>query len=363
MDGQMDKLKGLYDNALIPAGDIKNLDVDVIGTILHDDSLMAALVSRGQYTEYRKLFFKARFENPMTGKKESLWPERWTVEELNEMERLKPEAFAKEMQGDPSSGSLETIRREDFRQWNIVENQAVLYDQDGVVSSRWKLTDCKAAVGIDLAWEEKKGNDFAAIVPGLVTPDNQLLVDTYICKKGLRPDEFERIIFDMDKRYSAMTGKRVCFGFEKAMLEKLMKWFLKEAMKRTGAYLWFKDIQWGTTDKVARIMYRIANRYSQHSVFHRRGMGDLENQLIRLRSAAHDDIADALAMLPEMLIYASIAEKEKPKEDLFRFLQKNTHQWKMKEQRNSKYIFGSKNKGSVIDAKIGLVATHSGIGL
>jgi hypothetical protein len=355
-------LRELFDNALIPAGDVKNLDVDIIGTILHDDSLMRHLVSVDEYTEYRKLFFKARYENKVTGFRESLWPERWTVSDLDEMERLRPETFAKEMQGDPSSGSLETIQREDFRLWSIQEGQAVLYDSDGSVVSRWRLTDCKAAVGIDLAWEEKKANDFAAVVPGLVTPANDLLVDTYIFKRGLRPDEFEQIIFDMDARYGAMTGKRVCFGFEKAMLEKLMKWFLKEAMKRTGKWLWFKDIAWGTTDKVARIMYRLANRYAQHSVYHRRGMGELENQLIRLRSTAHNDLADALGMLPEMLSYASVVAKEKPKEDLFRFLQRQTPMGRIRTQRTSRYIFGQKNLGSPVEASVGLVATEKGIG-
>ena len=282
-------LRDLYKDVIKYCGD-KATEVDIVGTILHDDSLIARMMSSTDYRKYRKLFFPAKFKAEDTGEYESIWPEKWSIEELNEMEKEDPESFAKEMQGDPSSGSLETIRREDFRQWNIVEGQAVLYDDMGGVSARWNLRDCRAAVGIDLAWEDKKANDFAAIVPGLITPANDLLVDTYLNKKGLRPDEFEKIIFDMDARYSAMTGKRVCFGFEKAMLEKLMKWFLKEAMKRTGVFLQFKDISWGTTDKVARIMYRMANRYSQHSVYHRRGMGDLENQLIRLRSAAHDDL-------------------------------------------------------------------------
>ena len=38
-------------------------------------------------------------------------------------------------------------------------------------------------------------SDFAAIVPALITPANDLLVDDYICKRGLRPDEFEEILF------------------------------------------------------------------------------------------------------------------------------------------------------------------------
>lgn len=335
-------LKDLYDNALIPAGDIKSLSVDIVGTILHDDSLMADLVSLDKYTHYRKLFFKARFKNGVTGEDESLWSERWSVEDLNRMEREKPETFAKEMQGDPSSGTLETIRREDFRYWRMEEGQAVLYGEDGEITSRWRLTDCRAAVGLDLAWEENKSSDFAAIVPGLVTPANDLLVDDYICKRGLRPDEFEEIVFSINERYEKITGKRVQFGFEKAKLEKVMKWFLEEAMKRRGKYLWFKDIAWGTYDKVERIMFRMANRYSQHSVYHKKGMGDLENQLIRLRSVAHDDLADAVAMLPDMLYYASNVKKQIEPKDRFMELRKHTPLYR--ERNKTKYIFGSKSK-------------------
>lgn len=342
-------LKDLFDNALIPAGDTKNLSVDIVGTILHDDSLMAELVSRDKYKQYRKLFFKARFENPVSKVRESLWPERWSVDELDKMEREKPEMFAKEMQGDPSSGSLETIRREDFRYWEILESSAVLYNDSGGIVSRWSLKDCRAGVGIDLAWEEKKGNDFAAIVPGLITPGNDLLVDTYICKKGLRPDEFEQIVFDMNARYEALTGKRVCFGFEKAKLEKVMKWFLQEAMKRTNKWLWFKDINWGTQDKISRIMFRVANRYAQHSIYHKKGMGDLENQLIRLRSAAHDDLADALGMLPEMLAYAPVKAKAEALKDNFGFWRKQTSVYR--ESRRDGFVFGAGNRPSVIPTR------------
>ena len=41
--------------------------VDVIGTILHDDSLMAEMMSKDKYTNYRKMFFKARFNNSVSG--------------------------------------------------------------------------------------------------------------------------------------------------------------------------------------------------------------------------------------------------------------------------------------------------------
>ena len=345
-------LKELFDDALIPSGDVDTMEVDVIGTILHDDSLMAEMMSKDKYTNYRKMFFKARFNNSVSGEVESLWPERWTVEELNEMERLKPETFAKEMQGDPSSGSLETISRDDFRAWRIEEGQAVLFGRDGEVLHRWSLKDCRAAVGIDLAWEDKKTSDFAAIVPALITPANDLLVDDYICKRGLRPDEFEEILFNMNDKYERLTGKRVQFGFEKAKLEKVMKWFIREAMRRRNKFLWFRDIEWGTRDKIERIMFRIANRYAQHSVYHKKGMGDLENQLIRLKSSAHDDLADALAMIPEMLRNAPIKEKPKQPEDMFKFLQKQTVGYREKNKEN--YIFGIKARPIIFPVKQGL---------
>ncbi len=343
-----DELEKQFNEVLNYAGEAGETRIIVIGTVLHDDSLLAKMLSRDKYSRFKKLFYKARNGDS------SLWPEKWSVEDLNQMEKDDPVGFAKEMQGDPSSGSLETIRREDFRYWRSEEGQAVLYGGEGEVISRWRLTECKAAIGIDLAWENKQASDFAAIVPGLVTPANDLLVDDYICKKGLRPDEFEEIIFSMNDRYEKLTGKRVCFGFEKAKLEKVMKWFLQEAMKRRGKYLWFKDINWGTQDKVARIMFRLANRYSQHSVYHKRGMGDLENQLIRLRSVAHDDLADALGMIPEMLSFAPIKQKVAQPDDMFKFLQKQTSTYRASAQRTSKYIFGAKQKESPINAKIGI---------
>lgn len=355
-------LKDLFDDALIKAGDKKLVDVDVIGTILHDDSLMAELVSKDNYTNYRKLFFKARYENKVSGDKESLWNEKWTVEELDEMERLKPASFAKEMQGDPSSGNMETVQREDFRYWDIIENNIVMYNTDNSIYARWSFKDCKAGIGVDLAWEEKQNNDFSAFMPGLVTPQNDLLFDYYINKKGLKPDKWEEICFNLCARYENLTGKRVPIGLEKSKLEKVMQWFLKEAMRRRNKWLWFKSISWGGKDKVERFISRLANRYAQHTIFHRRGMGEYENQAIRIRSAKHDDLCDCAGGLVEMLAFAPLKTKEKPKEDVFKFLQHQTSGWRGKNMRTSKYIFGAKERPSVIDAKVGLVATAKGVG-
>lgn len=340
------ELEKQFNEVLNYAGEQGETRIIVIGTVLHDDSLLAKMLAVDKYRRFKKLFYRARTDGV------SLWPQKWSLEDLNEMEAEDPVGFAKEMQGDPSSGSLETIRREDFRRWSIVNNEVVLYESDSTVIRRWSIKDCKAAIAVDLAWETDKASDFSAIMPGLVTPANDLLIDSYIIRRGLRPDELEEIIFAMSERYELLTGKRVQIGFEKAKLEKVMKWFLQEAQRRRNKWLWLKDINWGGKDKVERILSRLGNRYAQHSVYHRSGMGELENQLIRLRSVAHDDLADCAGMLPEMLAYAPSVKKPEQTEDRFEFFRRQTFKWR--EKSKSSYVFG-------IGQRPGTIRTVQGI--
>ena len=157
----------------------------------------------------------------------------------------------------------------------------------------------------------------------------------------MRPNEWEDLAFGLSARYEALTGKRVAIGIEKAKYEKVMKWFLREAQKRRNSWLWFKNVTWGTTDKIERIITRLGNRYANHSVFHRKGMGALENQLVRLRSTPHDDIADAAAMLPEILSFAPARRKGVKPDDRFEQARRETSLWKEKEKRSRPFVFGA----------------------
>jgi hypothetical protein len=66
-------LEELYNNALVPAGDAELCKHIAIGTILHDDCLMAKLVSPNHYPEYRKLFYRALYKDREKGHCRSLW--------------------------------------------------------------------------------------------------------------------------------------------------------------------------------------------------------------------------------------------------------------------------------------------------
>jgi hypothetical protein len=310
------ELQNNVDEALIPAGEAGKCQFIWIGTILHDDSQLAKMVMHAEiYPEYKKLFYAAHLD-PDGPNEKSLWPEKWTVEQLKELRRDKPLVYAKEYQNDPVAGIAGVFQQRDFRYWRVVDDQYELMDEGGNVRNRGDMRWCKAAIACDLAWEAKRQADFCVIMPGYLTPNSDLLIGDYIARKGIRPNEIEEIIFSMVAKLQAETGGSVPIGMEKAKLEKVIRWMLREAMRRRNRPLLLKDLIWDT-DKIGRIETRLQSRYSQHMIYHLHGQGELEHQLLRFPSAAHDDLPDAEQGLVQLLQYPKKPKQAKPEMDLF----------------------------------------------
>jgi len=341
-------LKFLYDDALIPAGDYSKLCVFAIGTLLHHDSLIARLVSSDEYKEYRKLFFMALYRDE-NGNEASLWPDKWTVADLKKMRDEKPSTFAKEMQGNPTSGYMRRFDKVDFRYWKHENNGYVCYDEENKVVARGSFKECRGAIGCDLAWEEKRQSDDSVIMPGFLTPDNMLLIDDYICEKGMRPNQLEEILFNMEKRMKELTGDIVPIGFEKAKLEKVARWFLRQACKRRNYYLNLRNIPWAT-DKVERIITRLQPRYKMHVVFHKRGMGKLEQQLVQFPEGVHDDLPDAEQMVSYMLTFPKGKKKAVVEDSAFDKLRNFAIASKF--PRHPDFAYGQKKYRSPVEAII-----------
>ncbi len=325
------ELQEVFDDAVEPAVDREVGQIIFIGTVLHDDSLIRKVTSKDYYIDFKKLFYRARWNN------ESLWNEKWSLEDLAKIEAGNPEKFAKEYQNDPISGARRSFYKEDFRYWSILNNQAVLYNKEGGVAKSYDLRDCKAGIGCDLAWEEKRQNDFTVIMPGLLTPDDEVLIDEFVCKKGLKPDRFEDIIFPMVGKYEKMTGGIVEIAFEKAKHEKIMKWLLAKAMPKRKKYLIIKDLKW-ESDKITRIITALQPRYVNHTIYHRHGMGELEYELMRLPDGVHDDRSDAAQSLVRILKYPKRKKKTPDHDDQFEWLLKRERAKKT----NSPYVYGHK---------------------
>lgn len=292
-------LQEVYDEALIPAGERGVVQIINVGTILHDDCQMAKLISRNHYPEFKKMIYRAHLD---IGKptERSLWPQKWSVEDLHKLMKEKPNVYAKEMQNDPVAGLNVRFAKADFRYWRQEGADAVLLDINLQPVSKIPLKSCKAAVSCDLAWSEKKDADYCVLLPGLLTPESDILISDYVARKGIRPDDFVEQLFIMVERLERATGSHVPVGFEKSMLENVTQFLLKREMKKRGKFLVTKELVWDN-DKQKRIEIRLQPRYAQHVIFHKQGMGDLEHQLERFPSGAHDDIIDAEQGLVQLL--------------------------------------------------------------
>ncbi len=191
------------------------------------------------------------------------------------------------------------------------------------------------------AWEEKRESDYSVVIPAFLTPQSDILVDDYICKKGMRPHEMEEILFSMETRLRSLTKTTIYIGWEKAKLEKVMQFLMKQAMRRRNHYLMFKPLIWDT-DKVQRVLTRLEPRYAQHTLYHRRNMGELEHQLLRFPSGTHDDLPDALQGIVQLLQYPRLKKKIiETKDDEFEWWRKQA--LNLNKPPKKRYVFGRKN--------------------
>ena len=243
----------------------------------------------------------------------SLWPAKWTVKDLQKMQKEDPITFAKEYQNDPRERLNASFKSEDFRYWKQEGSRYILLDEENKTIKEGNLYDCRGAIANDLAWSDKRGADRNAMVPGFLTPDSDILIAPYRHETGLRPDEVADWLFAQEAHMREVTDKSVLIGFEKAMLEKVVQWFLSREMKRRNHFLSTRVLQWDG-DKTRRIEVRLQARYRAHSIYHREGMGDLEDQLVQFPDAAHDDLPDAVQGLVQLLTSVSAPLVKKVRE-------------------------------------------------
>jgi hypothetical protein len=321
------QLQALFDEALVPAGEKGRCKYVIVGTIMHDDALLAKLVSLDHYPEFVKLFYQAIDKN-----NESLWDDKWTVDELLHIKRNKPDVFAKEYMNDPAQGGEARFHKEDFRYWRTEGEKYLCLSTEGEIISAGYLSDCKAAISCDLAWSEKRTADNTVILSGFLTPDNYILLDHYIARKGMRPHEICGLIFDTEERLAKITNQSVPIGFEKAMLEKVTQYILKQEMKERNHFLLTKELKWDT-DKIGRIETRLQPRYAQHSIYHKRDMGELEYELLRFPSGIHDDIIDCEQGLVQLLKFPKQRKSAPPEEDKFMWWRKQAMRMRQPEKR------------------------------
>ncbi len=302
-----EKLKNWFFNAVIPAVNPNNFEIDFIGTPIHQDALLINLLEgRGDDDFFKQYEFKfiqlpaaevltagmirGNDDTPLI----SAWSDRFTAKFLRTMYGL----YA-------SQHKTPSFWQEFMLQ--IAPKENLLFDTSKL--RRYRAEDIKKQLGkltyyisVDLAISERSTADYTVLVVVGVNDNNDwFLIDGFM-QRGIKPDDTIDKIFQYVKMYRPYS-----VVLEKVAFQTSMKTFIEREMTLRGIYF--------SVDMVSRPQHKNSKLSVIKSLQPIVNMGKLwipekylqtlTEELINEMSmitddkilAKHDDVIDAIAQL------------------------------------------------------------------
>lgn len=203
-----------------------------------------------------------------------LWGDHYTLQGLEETKMaIGSYEFASQYQQNPVNRETQLFKPELFKYISYKEIQE-------------KPTSCY--ITIDSALSKKKNSDNTGVCINWVDSDNVWNLKAYKIK--VDPNELIQLILDLHSTY-----KPVAIGLEETVMTQAIDPFLSVEMLKRNIHPNVVPLKHGGVNKKTRIE-GLYPRYERAHIRHIEGMcGDLENELVRFPSAAHDDVSDATA--------------------------------------------------------------------
>lgn len=292
------KLKNWLKKGVLPALSPDG-EVIVVGTVLHTDSLLNNILERkDEFTSWNILRYKALNEG------ESLWPDRFSVEELTRMrddptyERyMGPVAFSQEMQNEPINEEDQIIKPEWLQVEYSLQQELNKFKQehpetdDDMVLANWLANTFRSIrSAVDPAISEKTSADYWAMVTtGIRKEDGHIFVLDIVRLRESDPIRQVNIVLDQFQQWRDDRIKIESVAYQKG---------LYQLIKRIGAERGiYPPIQAFTPDrdKVRRAIMHSANFAG--GLVHLRTDHPLaavfKEEIMQFPQGTHDDMFDA----------------------------------------------------------------------
>lgn len=244
-------------------------DNDLVGRILEEQKL-----SSGEEWEVITLPAIAEDDEEFRKEGEALWADHYTLKNL-EQTRLDigNYEFASQYQQNPVNRETQIFKPELFRYIPLEEVKN-------------KITSCY--VTIDSALSKKKNSDNTGVCINWVDGDNVWYLKAYTVK--VDPTQLIQLIFDLHSVY-----KPIAIGLEETTMTQAIDPFLTVEMAKKNVFPNVVPLKHGGVNKEIRIK-GLLPRYERGHIYHINGLcNDLEKELVRFPSSAHDDCMDATA--------------------------------------------------------------------
>ena len=239
-----EKFRDWFYNTLIPLGSKRCL-FRVVGTILHEDSLLASFmpnaiqdpevhiealrISTPKIRAWLGVLYRAHpeFDDFST----LLWPEQWSKERLLETQQAYldqgyPEGYAQEYLNNPIASTRAYFREEDFLFLDPAEASAVTKQPEHYY------------IGVDMAISKASRRAYTAMVVGGLAADGVLRIREVI-RERLASDEIVDYLFILHEKYVRLSpdSTEPIFLIEKENISKAIGPFLERTMRETDTYL------------------------------------------------------------------------------------------------------------------------------
>lgn len=264
--------------------------VVLVQTRWHEGDLAGRLVQAGEDggDKWEVLSLPAvAGEHDDLGRKpgETLWPERWEVEDPDFYEATKralgPYFWSALYQQTPTPDEGGIFARQYFRYFEIQGGLVRLHQADGTVKDvgiEW----CRKFQVVDIAASEKQTADYTVVCEVWVTPDREMLVRHVIRARIPGPDQPG---FLADHSTGVPIKVEGAFAYGTSVIQ---------GARRRGLPVEpvYPDADKVTRASTAGVMYRAG------TIYHLRGaewLHDFELELLSFPASEHDDQVDAIA--------------------------------------------------------------------
>lgn len=254
-----------------------------IGTRWHFDDLYSWMIDTEEglgrsFSTMVRQSYEGEF-----GRGQILFPKKFSWKHLEELKAQKgPYEFSAQYMNNPIDDDNADFKRSWFK----------YYLDDDIKGKKLSIfTICDPAIS------QKKEADFTAIITvGVDQFNNWFILD--IVRDKLNPNQIIHALFAIDERFHPRT-----IGIEMVSFQKSLQYTLQDEMRKLGRFLPIKEIRPDSNEPKEMRIRGLQARYSNGSIFHNKQLMNvefLEDELLRFPRGKHDDIADALAYIPQI---------------------------------------------------------------
>lgn len=314
---QRNKLELWWDADVQPMRHLAQSRIVIVGTILHQDSVLARKRAKGTY----RVFFRKAIVNEPTrrdlwdewsriaseqGKEAAdalyaerreemeagatvLWPEGMSLKKLMDERREQgPFAFQTEYQNDPVPPDSTVIKREwiDPMPHFVDGNSPYIVDGTEIIP----LSDLTIYGSVDPAISKKEKADFSVMATGGRHKDGRIYLFDMLRLHAEGPELMRLIVASFQK------WNHTRIGIEAVAYQKALKQFIDDASAKEGIYVPTAAVI-PDTDKVRR-MVRWQPQFEQRLVRICDSVpSSCVDELTQFPLAEHDDVPDAVSQL------------------------------------------------------------------